>query len=782
MDRKYASEGARPKTQRKEDQYHQEDRVQETAAQRGRRDRYHNDKRVRETRDQRERRDRYHKDDRVRETGDRRDRYRKDDRVRETGDRRDRYRQGDHVPEEDTKRDRSERQSKRPQTTSPRQPSKKTRVSCPVADCVLEDQQPRDHVFKEHIPALLHRLRPRELKGVRVHRKRAQMIREIARILELKGGPHRLLEWTNDHFRVPEGARINGQLHREMESLCDVAGWPVPSRGFGLYPLNSPAVFLHWRALSFLMSRLSPENRLLLQDKYAQLGPQRRNVQRREGANRRRSPSIGPRPRETSPVQKTQGAERAVSRESATPTPLMDQTSPVNKSPVLRVPEIRLTTAGGEVMSLQSLNAFQRQLAQQPVQLVVAQPPAASPLRLMEPMETNQTGTPEKDTLEDTLLLDYTGTPSSVHSEIILSLFADSPTHSEEDQLLLTVKSPSGLVKSPSGLSRPLSAEAAAAAGESRDPPPKAPTFAQVVVAGRSATPETTNPPLIPSRSRTDGSAQHEGFDSHFHLDRLSRGLGQRWETTMQNISLPTEVPSQQPIHVAGGVMVFCDPEQFDRLPIYKPHFVMAVGIHPKKAHLYTPSVAQKLKGLLKERPVRALGEVGLDHSTPRESWTRQEEVLEEVLGLCDHQHVLVLHLRGTKEDRHHQEVSRQCLKMVKRLCSKDQRIHLHCFNGGMEQLQEWRAAFRNCHFGFTGMVGRFRKGQKEALRRVPADRLLLESDAPYMPMLPGLCHSSPAYIGDIAQMVAQIRTEPVSLTLSSTLANGRRLYRMYTG
>ncbi len=116
----------------------------------------------------------------------------------------------------------------------------------------------------------------------------------------------------------------------------------------------------------------------------------------------------------------------------------------------------------------------------------------------------------------------------------------------------------------------------------------------------------------------------------------------------------------------------------------------------------------------------------------------------------------------------------------MKRHCPTSQRIHLHCFSGGIEQLQEWRAAFPNCYFGFTGKVARFCRGQKEALQRVPADRLVIETDAPYMPMLPGLRNSSPAYIGEVARLVSRVRLEPMSVVLKYTVENGRKLYRAY--
>ncbi len=273
-----------------------------------------------------------------------------------------------------------------------------------------------------------------------------------------------------------------------------------------------------------------------------------------------------------------------------------------------------------------------------------------------------------------------------------------------------------------------------------------------------------------------------DAFDSHFHVDRLASALDQTWDKTLGTLSLPANIPVKHQVNLVGGVMVFCDPDKYHRLPVMYPTFTSAIGVHPKKVHQFTARRAVQLKSLLKARYVRALGEVGLDHSTHPDTWPRQQEVLEQVLGLCEPRLALVLHLRGEKGDRHLEKVSRQCLVIVKKHCPKEQRIHLHCFSGGMEQLQEWKSAFPNCYFGLPGKVGKFTKGQREALTRVPADRLLIETDAPYMPMLPGLVTSSPAYIGEVGQLVATVRREPIAVVLRATLENGRRLYRMYQG
>ncbi|MES9880772.1 MAG: TatD family hydrolase [Sedimenticola sp.] len=717
--------------------------------------------------------------------------------------------------------------------------AKSFKSTCPIEDCVLNGEQPREHVYKKHVPRLFHRLKPREMKGSQAHRRRAQMLRDIAQALEHRSDPHQLLELANRDFQMPEGLKINTQLHEEMEALCRITKWRIPSRGFRLYPLNSPAIFLHWRAISFLMSRLSQAQRTDLQERYEEIGQSRRNERRREARQTGGSAHKIHESRPSCTRSSTQGTSEKRRNE---------ETDPVREEGAVGGIKVWVSTVGGQELPTASMNAFQQQREQtlrlvvSPMQQTPADSDSALPsIEVESPIRISQNQSPQQNLLS-TPLLDYTGTPSSGDSPMVFSL-DPSPTKSEEERLLVsdvttigkepgdttvpqsfpgegsvpTVEQPGPDTTVPQSFGEALPGEGSVPTVEQPGPssgptdvavqrcsepvdrarsttsqsgaprgepftqniptgdPPKKMTFAEAV----RSRPKRGPPPREP-RATIGGEPSLEAFESHFHLDRLSWALGQTWSETMRNLNRPTDVAVRQPVQLVGGVMVFCDPEEFHKLPFLDNHFVSAVGIHPKKAHLCTQGRLDQLKLILDSRPVRALGEIGLDRSCPQESWAKQEQVLDEVLRLCNPQLLLLLHIRETKGDTHGRDVSRRCLEIVQRRCPRDQRVHLHCFTGGTKQLQEWMTAFPNSFFGFTGLVAKFSKGQKEALRRVPADRLLLETDAPHLSMLPGLRHNSPAYIGEVARLVSGIRREPLATTLKTTVANGRRAYRMY--
>ncbi len=104
------------------------------------------------------------------------------------------------------------------------------------------------------------------------------MLREVAKMISGRCDPIHLLELVNQELAMPPEAQISDQLHQEMEALRSVAGWRAPPRGFTLVPFsNSPACLLHWRSLSFVLGKLSREQRDDLKARYTALIKQRKN-------------------------------------------------------------------------------------------------------------------------------------------------------------------------------------------------------------------------------------------------------------------------------------------------------------------------------------------------------------------------------------------------------------------------------------------------------------------------------------------------------------------------
>ena len=107
------------------------------------------------------------------------------------------------------------------------------------------------------------------------------------------------------------------------------------------------------------------------------------------------------------------------------------------------------------------------------------------------------------------------------------------------------------------------------------------------------------------------------------------------------------------------------------------------MGVHPKHVNERSSSKFQLLSSLLRSPQVVALGEVGLDRSVPSSKWQEQRVVLRKVLTLLTYDRVLILHLRGARQDPTGQDVSADCILMLTEAhVDRMQRIHLHCFKG----------------------------------------------------------------------------------------------------
>ncbi|XP_041470120.1 uncharacterized metal-dependent hydrolase YabD-like [Lytechinus variegatus] len=273
-----------------------------------------------------------------------------------------------------------------------------------------------------------------------------------------------------------------------------------------------------------------------------------------------------------------------------------------------------------------------------------------------------------------------------------------------------------------------------------------------------------------------------QAFDSHYHPDRIDL---KRAKTQLQGEPC-------HPVKVVGGIWNFCDPVRYsapgflDRVFRELPEgYAVAVGIHPKQASGLSRYHFEALRLALADPRVRGISEVGLDWSTDDSEWGAQEQLFERLLGLSTGR-VLVLHLRGANGSRAGNEpIPRSIHKLardaIRRRCPATQRIHLHCFMGSPDIVDEWTSTFTYAYFGVTGSAsyycGAGASLKKLGIRSIPQNRLLLETDAPYLPVRPRQGWQTESFIGDVGQVVASIRGVSLSQVLEETTINARELY-----
>lgn len=199
-------------------------------------------------------------------------------------------------------------------------------------------------------------------------------------------------------------------------------------------------------------------------------------------------------------------------------------------------------------------------------------------------------------------------------------------------------------------------------------------------------------------------------------------------------------------------------------------HVYAAVGIHPENCHNYVPSQIEELRALAKSPKVVAIGEIGLDYywkeNPPREL---QQQCLRDQLQLAAELDLpVIIHDRDAHADT---------LTIVKEFPTVTGVFH--CFAGSAEMAKELLKM--GWYLGFNGAVT-FKNARKapEVLAVAPLDRILLETDAPYLTPVPHRGdRNDSTYIPYVSQVIAQIKGLTPAEVENATFANGKRLFRI---
>ena len=92
-------------------------------------------------------------------------------------------------------------------------------------------------------------------------------------------------------------------------------------------------------------------------------------------------------------------------------------------------------------------------------------------------------------------------------------------------------------------------------------------------------------------------------------------------------------------------------------------------------------------------------------------------------------------------------------------------------------KLKRGERLFPNAYFSFNAMVRSYNREQRAALSLLPRSRLLLETDSPHQPVGGGVIYATPAYIGEVGELVAEIRGDSLQALLEQTQVNAEAIY-----
>ncbi|OAX54524.1 TatD family hydrolase [Xanthomonas graminis] len=199
-------------------------------------------------------------------------------------------------------------------------------------------------------------------------------------------------------------------------------------------------------------------------------------------------------------------------------------------------------------------------------------------------------------------------------------------------------------------------------------------------------------------------------------------------------------------------------------------------GVHPHHALEYTAECDAELRALHAQAEVVAVGECGLDYFRDLAPRPAQHRAFERQLQLAaDTGKPLFLHQRDAHAD---------FLALMRQFDGKLGAAVVHCFTGTREELFDYLD--RDWHIGITGWLCDERRGAhlRELVKNIPASRLMIETDAPYLlprtlKPLPKDRRNEPAFLAHIAEELARDRGEDVAATAASTTATARGFFRL---
>lgn len=252
----------------------------------------------------------------------------------------------------------------------------------------------------------------------------------------------------------------------------------------------------------------------------------------------------------------------------------------------------------------------------------------------------------------------------------------------------------------------------------------------------------------------------HPIIETHFHLDYLKAH-------TKEEILQMAHAHNIQKM-----ITISVSPDNLDSvidIANTYPEVFCTQGLHPHEGKEWNPEIKQKILNNLadksKNKKIVAIGEIGLDFYYSKSPREEQLQAFEEQLQMAvDHNLPVVIHTRDADADT---------MAILKNFSSKLKRKGvIHSFTSGLELAQF--AIDEGFCLGFNGIIT-FKNAEnvRDALRITPLNRILLETDAPFLTPDPYRGHeNAPMYLPFIAEKIAEVKTAPIEDVLKAAYKN----------
>ncbi len=252
-------------------------------------------------------------------------------------------------------------------------------------------------------------------------------------------------------------------------------------------------------------------------------------------------------------------------------------------------------------------------------------------------------------------------------------------------------------------------------------------------------------------------------IDTHTHIDMMIDD-----KTTLQDI-----IREMNELGVKKAVIPSVEIDTQDKvieLANSDENIFGMVGLFPSEAKTYTPEFEARMEEYAKNnKKIVAVGEIGLDYYWDKSFVDLQKEVFIKQIKMAKR-----LKLPIAVHDR---EAHKDCFDILKE--NKAERVLFHCFSGSVEFMKE--CVKQGWYIALGGVVT-FKNAvkMKDVAREIPLDRLVLETDSPYLTPVPFRGKpNKPAYVRYVAEEIAKIREIPSEELIDITTTNAERFFEI---
>jgi TatD DNase family protein len=255
-------------------------------------------------------------------------------------------------------------------------------------------------------------------------------------------------------------------------------------------------------------------------------------------------------------------------------------------------------------------------------------------------------------------------------------------------------------------------------------------------------------------------------FDSHCHLD-----------DKIYNNDIEWVIKHMKDAGLVGAMIVGTTLDRSTKaLSIAEsaPGLYASVGIHPHGVKDCSEASLEFLVNLAKSPKVKAWGEIGLDFNRMFSPRKDQEKWLARQLEIADKIDLPVIF--------HERDSQGRLIEILNRHFKKGRNGVIHCFSGNKNELKQYLDL--GLYIGITGIVTIKSRGDdlRKLLPLIPVERILIETDAPYLTPAPEKNHTrrnEPAFVRSVLFKLAELKGEDSESLAKIILENTYRLYRI---